>query len=294
MNTTELRFASNRVRDIERYFLDTLEGLYPEGEVRMFVRMLFEAFLGWSHAELLSRRDETVNQSDLLRFHWAAEDLKRFRPIQHIVGSCEFCGCRIEVDETTLIPRPETEEMVTRIIDHFSDKAPRRIVDLCTGSGCIAIALAKQWPEAEVWGVDVSEPALQKARKNAAGNHVKVQFLQADILKEAAWREKLPYPVDLIVSNPPYVMEQEKRVMQRNVLDWEPAEALFVPDNDALVFYHAIADTAAACLSKEGNVVVEINEQLGDETLTVFRDLRFTGNIEKDFRGNARMAWIKR
>ena len=294
MNTTELRFASNRVRDIERYFLDTLEGLYPEGEVRMFVRMLFEAFLGWSHAELLSRRDETVNQSDLLRFHWAAEDLKRFRPIQHIVGSCEFCGCRIEVDETTLIPRPETEEMVTRIIDHFSDKAPRRIVDLCTGSGCIAIALAKQWPEAEVWGVDVSEPALQKAQKNAAENHVKVQFLQADILKEAAWRKKLPYPVDLIVSNPPYVMEQEKRVMQRNVLDWEPAEALFVPDNDALVFYHAIADTAAACLSKKGNVVVEINEQLGDETLTVFRDLRFTGNIEKDFRGNARMAWIKR
>lgn len=294
MNTTELRFASNRVRDIERYFMDTLGGMYPEGELRMFVRMLFERFLGWSHAELLSRRDETVNQSDLLRFHWAAEDLKRYRPIQHIIGYTDFCGCRIGVDETTLIPRPETEEIVERTLDRLSDKAPQRIVDFCSGSGCIAIALAKRWPEAEVWGIDVSEGALQKARENAEQNNVKVQFVQADILKDRQWQELLPHPCDLIISNPPYVMERERAEMKHNVLDWEPETALFVSDEEPLVFYQVLAKIAKQLLSPQGVLVVEINERLGAETLQVMEAEGFRGTVAEDFRGKSRMVWVQR
>jgi len=147
MNTTDMHIPSNKGRDIERDFHTELAGLYPDSEITMFVRMLFEAFLGWSLTDLLLRRDDTVNQSDLLRFHWAVEDLKQWRPIQHIVGWSEFCGCRIDVDQSTLIPRPETEEIVDWTIKNISNltsaTTPFKALDLCTGSGCIAIALAK-------------------------------------------------------------------------------------------------------------------------------------------------------
>ena len=137
MNTTNLHIPSNKVRDIERYFITELRDIYAEGEIRMFVRMLFEAYLGWSQTELLLRREETVNQSDLLRFHWAVEDLKRHRPIQHIIGWTELCGCRIEVTKDTLIPRPETEEIVNWTLDLLSKSkihnSKFKALDLCTG-----------------------------------------------------------------------------------------------------------------------------------------------------------------
>lgn len=294
MNTTKMLIPSNKVRDIERYCHAELDKMYGAGEVTMFVRMLFEAFLGWGPVRLLTSKEETVNQSDLLRFHWAVEDLKRHRPIQYIIGWTEFCGCRIAVDESTLIPRPETEEIVNRIHERLSDKAPQRVVDFCTGSGCIAIALAKRWPDADVFGVDISEPALQKARENALQNHVAVQFVQADILKDTDWREVLPHPCDLIVSNPPYVMEQERDAMQRNVLDWEPETALFVPDTEPLVFYKSLAKTGKMLLAPGGTFVAEINERLGNETLHLIKAAGFEGEVEKDFRGKARTVWAKK
>ena len=286
MNTTEMHIPSNRVSDIERYFHSELDALYGDGEVKMFIRLLFEAFLGWSRAKLLTHRSDTVNQSDLLRFHWAAEDLKRFRPIQHIIGWTEFCGCRIEVDRNTLIPRPETEEIVTRAIGLLAAKPPHRILDLCTGSGCIAIALAKQWPEAEVWAVDISENALTVAKRNAQTNNVNVSFLQADILRSPFSVPRSPF--SLIISNPPYVMEREKRDMQRNVLDWEPPQALFVPDSDPLLFYRVIADIAADRLNAGGMLLLEINGQMGDATLQMLSAKGFAGEIHKDFQGKDR------
>lgn len=286
MNTTEMHIPSNRVSDIERYFHSELDALYGDGEVKMFIRLLFEAFLGWSRAKLLTHRSDTVNQSDLLRFHWAAEDLKRFRPIQHIIGWTEFCGCRIEVDRNTLIPRPETEEIVTRAIGLLAAKPPHRILDLCTGSGCIAIALAKQWPEAEVWAVDISENALTVAKRNAQTNNVNVSFLQADILRSPFSVPRSPF--SLIISNPPYVMEREKRDMQRNVLDWEPPQALFVPDSDPLLFYRTIADIAADRLNAGGMLLLEINGQMGDATLQMLSAKGFAGEIHKDFQGKDR------
>ena len=311
MNTSELHIPSNKVRDIEQYCLTELNGLYPEGEIGMFVRLLFEAFLGWDRTQLLMNRDRTVNQSDLLRFHWAVEDLKRYRPIQHIIGWTEFCGCRIEVNEDTLIPRPETEEIVNHIINRFSPftigsssspatahHSPFTILDLCTGSGCIAIALAKNLPNAEVTAVDISEKSLNVARRNTELNNVKVNFVQADILSEFKI-ENLKLKIEkskfsIIISNPPYVMDKERGAMQPNVLDWEPASALFVPDSDPLLFYRAIANLATHLLADDGMLVLEINEQLGDETLHLFEEQGFRGTIHSDFSGKPRMLCLQK
>ncbi len=291
-NTTSMPITSNRVRDIEKYYVDSLAGIYPEGEIKMFVRMLFEDIMGWSHAELLINRDTTVNQSDLLRFYWAAEDLKRYRPIQHIVGYVDFCGCRIGVDKTTLIPRPETEEIVMSVFDKLSERPPRRVLDLCTGSGCIAIAVAKHWREAEVTAVDVSSEALAKARQNADSNNVEVRFVKKDLLEEREYRDFELY--DLIISNPPYVKESERREMSRNVLDWEPECALFVSDSDPLLFYRAIAKIAETHLSADGLMVLEINEKLGEAMARLLTERGFNATIYNDFRGRRRSVMAKK
>ena len=232
MNTRNIRFRSNRVRDVLALYHEELDGLYGSGEVGVFVEMLFEAFLGWDRVRLMCSKEQTIDQSDLLRFHWALEDLKGYRPIQHIVGYVNFCGCRIGVGSDVLIPRPETEEMVNYIVEG-GGRSVERVVDLCTGSGCIAIALKRAFPTAEVTAVEVSSTALEMAHHNAEENGAEIRFVQADLL---AWQpsesDGCDAPgYDLIVSNPPYVRESERHAMQRNVLDHEPALALFVPDD---------------------------------------------------------------
>lgn len=292
MNTRNIRFRSNRVRDILALFHEELDPLYGPGEVAAFGEMLFEAFLGWNRVKLLTSKDHTVNQSDLLRLHWALEDLRRHRPIQHIIGYTDFCGCRIHVSPDVLIPRPETEEIVNYLLSTFhfpfstSPLSTPRVLDLCTGSGCIAIALAKHWPGAEVWAVDISEKALTVARRNAAANNVSINFIQADILSKSIIPNS---QFGIIISNPPYVMEQERAAMQRNVLDWEPAKALFVPDGDPLLFYRAIADIASGSIGRDGCVILEINEQLGAETARLFECRGFKTELHSDFRGRTRM-----
>ena len=293
MNTRNIRFRSNRVRDILALFHEELDGMYGSREVSAFGEMLFEAFLGWDRVRLLTSREQTIDQSDLLRFHWALEDLKRHRPIQHIIGHVDFCGCRIAVSPDVLIPRPETEEMVEWIVKNEELKI-KNILDLCTGSGCIAIALKKAFPQVEVTAVDISAAALEMARKNAESNNVKVRFVQGDVLTHPD-RFAAPPPEEgmeynLIVSNPPYVREREWAAMQANVLDHEPGLALFVPDDDPLCFYRAIARIAQQQLAKEGLLVVEINEALADETCAVFVTAGLKSVVYKDFRGKSR--WL--
>ena len=286
-NTTHMRIPSNKVRDIERYFHAELADKYPDGEISSFLLILFEAFMGWDRAHLLLHRDDTVNQSDLLKFHWAAEDLKRYRPIQYIVGHTHFCGLRIQVGDGVLIPRPETEEMV----GHIKAKMPgaKRILDLCTGSGCIALALADHYRDAQVWGVDLSAEALNIAQANAEANGLEVAFVQCDLLQDEP-----PLPcdtVDLIISNPPYVCGSERGQMSPNVLDYEPALALFVPDDDPLRFYRAIGRYASRHLAPNGLLVMEINEHLGAETCQLMQQLGFATKLYKDFRDKDR--WIE-
>ena len=288
MNTKNLRFRSNRVRDIVSLFHEELDGIYGSGEVGVFLDMLFEAFLGWDKVRLLTSREQTIDQSDLLRFHWALEDLKRHRPIQHIIGYTDFCGCRIAVSPDVLIPRPETEEMVQWIISTFIiHHSPFNILDLCTGSGCIAIALKKAFPASDVTAVDVSPKALEMARQNAQNNGVEVQFVEGDVLGGA---NGVNGRYGLIVSNPPYVRDSERAQMQRNVLDYDPELALFVPDDDPLRFYKAIATIAKNHLAENGQVVVEINEALAEETCAVFKAQGFNPKVHEDFRGKPR--WI--
>lgn len=289
MNTRNLRFKSNRVRDILSLFHEELDGMYGSGEVGVFLDMLFEAFLGWDKVRLLTSKEQTIDQSDLLRFHWALEDLKKQRPIQHIIGYTDFCGCRIKVSPDVLVPRPETEELVQWIISNItSHLSPFTFLDLCTGSGCIAIALKKIFPQADVTAVDISPEALAIAKENAHFNDVDVTFVQADVL--APHFSLLTSHFSLIVSNPPYVMERERVQMQRNVLDYDPSLALFVPDDDPQRFYKAIAAFAQEYLAPHGMLAVEINEALADETCDVLKAYGFRPAVHTDFRGKAR--WI--
>ena len=282
MNTRNIRFRSNRVRDILALFHAELDGLYDASEVSAFGEMLFEAFLGWNRVKLLSGKELTIDQSDLLRFHWALEDLKRWRPIQHIIGYVDFYGCRIEVNPDVLIPRPETEEMVQWTV---GQGFRRRVLDLCTGSGCIALALKRAFPAAELTAVDLSPRALDVARRNGVRNGAEVDWRQADVLR---WHSEGKW--DLIVSNPPYVCESERRGMRRNVLDYEPDGALFVPDGDALCFYRALARIAHDGLAEGGLVVAEVNEAFADGVAGLMLEAGFLPRVHSDFRGKPR--WV--
>ena len=288
MNTRNLRFRSNRVRDILALFHEELDTFYGTGEVGVFLEMLFEAFLGWDTVQLLTSKEQTIDQSDLLRFHWALEDLKKHRPIQHIIGHTDFCDCRIKVSPDVLIPRPETEEIVQWIVTSGQlSVVSSHVLDLCTGSGCVAIALKKAFPEAEVTAVDISAAALEMAWQNAENNGVEVHFVEADVLDGM---NGVNGSYGLIVSNPPYVMEKERAQMQRNVLDYDPALALFVPDDDPLRFYKAITAIAKEHLAPQGMLVVEINEALAEETCSLLRSQGFYPAVHDDFRGKHR--WV--
>ena len=288
MNTRNMHIPSNKVRDIERYCFLELAPLYPEGEIRQMIYMLFEAYLGWDKVQYLVHRGETINQSDLLKFHWAVEALKHQKPIQQVIGYTEFCDCHIEINEDVLIPRPETEEIVHHLLQ--SKIHPTTILDICTGSGCIAIALAKNLPNAKVSAIDVSERALATAQRNITHNQVNINLHQLDVLDASFqhWNPTATY--DLIISNPPYVKESERANMQLNVLNYEPDLALFVSDNDPLIFYRNIAQFAQAHLTPHGQLVFEINEALGHETCEMLQSLQFNTTLKQDFRDKDRMV----
>lgn len=306
MNTENLHFLSNRVRDIVECYHKELDCLYGKGEVTCFLELLFDAYLDWTKVRLLTSKEETINQSELLRFHWALEDLKKQRPIQHIIGYCDFCGCHIQVNPDVLIPRPETEEIVQWVLSstpHFHQQQTTitqppqpAILDLCTGSGCIAIALKKALPNAYVAAVDLSEAALSTARINAQTNGTDIHFIQDNILQpkrlldnnnEIAQNSRL---FSLLISNPPYVRNSERTSMCDNVLCYEPATALFVPDENPLLFYHAIVHIAQFLLQEDGMLVVETNAALTEETCDILHRQGFAPTPHRDFRGQWR--WI--
>ncbi len=238
-----------------------------------------------------------VSRSDLHAGAYVSEEIlpldiiarvNSHEPIQYILGETYFCDLKIAVNEHTLIPRPETEELV----QYALKTQPTAVLDLGTGSGCIAIAIAKACPNANVHALDISLHALEIAQENAAANNVKVQFHQKSIL-DFKWHSNQLF--DLIVSNPPYVMDSEKRQMAINVLDFEPHLALFVPYNDPLLFYRSIANIASNYLKPGGNVMLEINQALGSETLALFQNENFSEQvIQEDFYGKQRFVFSKR
>ena len=279
------------IKDI--YHLE-LDPLFPKEEVDSFFYMVIEHYLGLERFILALEPNLVVSKEKETDLFYALSQLKLQRPIQYILGHAHFCELSLQVDENVLIPRPETEELVYWILElmqqgnskQTSKEHSLRILDIGTGSGCIAIALAKYIPHAKVFAMDVSKNALKVAKRNALANNVEVHFIEADILKVHDYKDKY----DIVVSNPPYVRELEKQEMKKNVLEHEPDMALFVTNEDPLLFYNRIVQFSLDHLSPGGMLFFEINQYLGTETKLLLVKENFSEiELRKDMFGNHRM-----
>jgi release factor glutamine methyltransferase len=289
------------IKSLKTYFFTELQTIQEDSEIESFFFILTEFLHNLKRIDVSLHPDFQVSESDLEKWKTIISELKTEKPIQYITGEAWFYGLRFEVNENTLIPRPETEELVDWIIESQKSKAQNLIIqksnnltilDIGTGSGCIPITLKKEIPSAAVSAIDISEKVLETARKNAFDNQVEVNFVHQDILKSSNLQisKSSNLLFDIIVSNPPYVRNLEKQEIKKNVLDYEPHLALFVDDSDALLFYRKIAQLALKSLAPNGKLFFEINQYLGKETVELVEQLGFK-NIElrKDFMGNDRM-----
>lgn len=269
----------------KKYIQGELENLYSEGEINSLTRLVLEKGVGIPFADILACKFNNLSDAQVLQIVEIVGKLKNFTPIQYILGETEFFGLTFHVNDSVLIPRPETEELVQWILETIKNEKIR-ILDIGTGSGCIAISLAKNLPFAEVHAWDISEEALEIARKNSEINGVTVSFSQKDILQ----LQNVDEVFDIIVSNPPYVTESEKNDMEENVLNFEPHVALFVPDDNSLIFYEKISDLALTNLNKGGKLFFEMNREKGVGIELLLQEKGFI-NIERkmDISGNERM-----
>ena len=275
------------LRNIQKNFFDQLLPLYSKEELHSFFYIVAAHYLGYSRADIVLKSNEVISGANQLLFQKAIHRLLKQEPIQYIIGQTEFYGLPINVNPNTLIPRPETEELVEWILSEFKNKSSKlRILDIGTGSGCIAIALAKNFKEAIVSALDLSKKALQIAGQNAVLNDVGIHFFQQDILK----CDILPQKYNIMVSNPPYVRESEKGMMNANVLQYEPETALYVTDKNPLIFYKKIGLLAKGHLAINGKLYFEINEYLGEDMMRMLEKIGFSKiELKKDFRGALRM-----
>ncbi len=287
-----MKFKISKISDIRGYYFGELSKIYPESEAGSFLDMIFMEYLSMTRIECQLNPCYQLSRSEMLKVNFAVKQLKNFIPIQYIFGKANFFGLDFFVNENVLIPRPETEELVQWIIDDYKGNGEvLKILDIGTGSGCIAISLKKALPSAELWAVDVSAGALDVARENALSNQVEINLLQENILKRNDITRADYF--DIIVSNPPYVRESEKQEISKNVKDHEPAQALFVDDDDPLVFYRQIATIAINSLKPAGKLFLEINQYLGVETVKLLQNSGFKDVVlRKDLNGNERMIRI--
>ena len=263
---------------------EALTGCYSAGEITALTRIIATELLGVSQMAYFLKDNITLTAEQEALLDNAIERLKKQEPIQYILGYSDFCGLRFKVTPATLIPRPETSELVEWITSEATGN--ESILDIGTGSGCIAIILAHKVPQSTITAWDISNDALAVAAENSKANGQAVTFEQVDILAYQPTGEQF----DIIVSNPPYIKENEKEAMHSNVLDWEPHTALFVPDSDPLLFYRSIAEKGLALLKPGGRLYFEINRAHGKETMEMLAALGYTGiELRKDFAENDRM-----
>lgn len=277
------------VQEATFYILNNLRSAFDEGEASSMADWIMESITGSKKTERMFYKNSPLTAEEEKRIKNYTERINRQEPLQYVLNEAWFCGFRFYVDENVLIPRPETEELVEWII--ANNKFPvdtLRILDIGAGSGCIGVSLKRRLRKAEVWACDVSPGALEVAKKNASALGVEIHFVQLDFLIESAWGQ-LP-SFDVIVSNPPYIPEKDKQDMKPNVLNYEPATALFVPDNDPMAFYKAIATFGKTHLNKEGIIYTEIHESLGNTTVSLFHNAGFTTELKKDMQGKDRMV----
>ena len=270
----------------KRHFIELLEEQFTQREAEQLMRILLEDLFDIDLKRQAMEPGLRIDGQQHALLDASVKRLLAGEPVQYVTGKAWFDGLCFRVDPSVLIPRPETEELVWSIAANQPADSPLRIWDVGTGSGCIAIALAKRLPQAEVVAFDVSANALATARSNAERHGVKVDFVCDDLLHPQS--DRWHHPVDLVVSNPPYVRESEKTAMECNVLDFEPDTALFVPDEDPLRFYRQILSLATPQLTPQGTVWFEINEAMGEEMLALAQEKGFQADLMEDFAGKPR------
>ena len=279
------------IKDYRTYFIETLLPVYDAGEVESFFYLILENKHQLKRVDLALQPNLKFTTSEIELWNAIQEKLQKQIPVQYILGTISFYGLDFMVNENVLIPRPETEELVEWIVNenlNIEKLKDLKILDIGTGSGCIAISLAKNLPNAQVFAIDVSDKALATAQKNAESNEVKVTFLEKNILETFDLEQEF----DIIVSNPPYVRNLEKVEINKNVLEYEPHLALFVEDDDALIFYKKIAQLAQKNLVENGSLYFEINQYLGKEMILLLEEMQFKNiELKKDIYGNDRMIF---
>ena len=278
------------LRDATAALTAALTPQYPGREAEAIATLVFQQLLRLEPLPFRMAAREAVAPEIIAQIPAMEARLLAHEPVQYVLGIAHFAGMELEVTPATLIPRPETEELVQLIEREQAARAGRRVLDVGTGSGCLALALARVLPGAEVLAVDISAEALAVARRNAAAWAPAVTFQQVDILQDIPTGLD-PGALDVLVSNPPYVRESERAAMRANVLAWEPATALFVPDNDPLIFYRRLAEIGAQLLAADGVAYLEINEALGPETAALFAAQGFAEvQVVADMFGKPRMV----
>jgi release factor glutamine methyltransferase len=274
------------IAEFREKIFQALSGSYDDNEIRNFSDLLFFHLLKYSKIELRMKGNEVISQQDEKTLDEMLKRLMAFEPIQYILGETFFFDLRFLVSPHVLIPRPETEELVDWVRKEYAGKRIK-ILDIGTGSGCIAVSLAKNLPLAKISGCDIDEKAIELSIRNARFNATQVSFFLFDVLNHGPNKDNL---YDLLVSNPPYVRESEKALLHANVLNYEPHKALFVPDDDPLLFYKAIANLGHKILLPEGAVYCEINEKFPEETLRIFNGRGYkTAEMRRDINGKPRM-----
>jgi release factor glutamine methyltransferase len=270
------------------FLLNKLRTIYAEGEASQITDWVMEHLTGSKKAERMMYKNSSITNKEELQLDQYAEKLMNHEPVQYVLNECWFCGLKLFVDQNVLIPRPETEELVEWIIANCKFPIDElSILDIGSGSGCIPIALKRKLRKADVWSCDISEAALQVAKRNAETLGAAVSFLQLDFLNKEETRQLSTF--DIIISNPPYVPEKDRQQMHPNVLNYEPHTALFVPDNDALIFYKVIAEFAGEHLNPGGTIYLEIHEELGDAVSSLFTSKGYKTELKKDMQGKDRM-----
>ena len=286
-----MKVPSNNLKDIYDYYSAVLKEKFPEREAEILLKKVMVFYTNvplYKIPQLLD--DERISESEMLKIHFAVKDLLRYKPLEYILGEAEFYEMTFKVNEAVLIPRPETEELVDLVWKTAQLKPGDALLDIGTGSGIIAIVLQKLL-QAKVRAIDISEKALNLAAENARANGAEVEFLKMDFLDNQS--TEFLGTFEVIVSNPPYVLPSEKEFMKANVLNYEPEEALFVPEDDPLLFYRAIRDFAIKHLAPKGKIYLEINENLGKQTAALFKENFKHTSLIKDLNGKDRFIMVK-
>jgi release factor glutamine methyltransferase len=279
------------LKEFYRFFLQQVQGIYSMNEAAIITDWVFEKTASLKRMDILLHPEQLIDNDHLQKLQSCLEQLLQHMPVQYVLGEAWFCKMKFKVNDQVLIPRPETEELVQLIANNdyrITKELPLQIVDIGTGSGCIAIALKKQMPASTITAIDISPGALDIAKENAANNNTAVHFLQQDFLHQHNWNSLPAY--DIVVSNPPYIPINEKEKMDKNVVVYEPTTALFVPDNEPLLFYKKIAAFGKGHLNKNGKIFVEVHEGYAKETANYFLLQYNTVEIKKDIFGKERIV----